>query len=287
MSDKALTSSVPHKDPSSVVKNSLRFGKQHSTDDIDIRQVSSLQDFFTGMGKLHAEYLKLGLVAPQPGNMLFSPWFFTAANRLFLAKVDNDVIGTIALIKQSGQGLPAEKIFAEEICQSGCQPEHTGEIGSLCIDACYRGGGVLRALYGWIILYAAFFQRIDTLFIQVEARKARFYQDNLFFHQVGESRLHPAYQNKPVVLLRADIRQTLAFLRKSLSPHKRLSVKEVMVSMNISSMYHKLVACMKEEKVFRWTAEHARHYCDRCCVKNDALSSKQRAALHSILNRHL
>lgn len=139
MSDKDLMLSGSINDPSSVLKNSLRFGKPYSSDEIDIQQVGTLQDFFTGMSKLHAAYLKLGLVTAQPGNMLFSPWFFTAANRLFLAKVDEDVIGTIALIKQSGQGLPAEKVFAREIDQSGCCPERTAEIGSLCIDESYRG----------------------------------------------------------------------------------------------------------------------------------------------------
>lgn len=286
MSDKDLMLSGSINDPSSVLKNSLRFGKPYSSDEIDIQQVGTLQDFFTGMSKLHAAYLKLGLVTAQPGNMLFSPWFFTAANRLFLAKVDEDVIGTIALIKQSGQGLPAEKVFAREIDQSGCCPERTAEIGSLCIDESYRGGGVLRELYAWIILYAVFFQRIDTLFIQVEARKARFYRDVLFFKQVGESRLHPAYQNKPTALLRADVKPTLAFLRKQLSPHKHLSLREVLKSMNINHLYSKLVERMKREQAWCWTAEHARHYCDRCCVRDEALNSIQRAELQKILNRN-
>jgi len=284
VSDKDLMLSGSQKDPSSVLKNSLRFGKQHSSDEINIQQVGTLQDFFTGMHKLHAAYLKLGLVSTQPGNMLFSPWFFTEANRLFLAKVDDDVIGTIALIKQSGQGLPAEKIFASEIAQSGCCPERTAEIGSLCIDESYRGSGVLRELYAWIILYAIFFQRVDTLFIQVEERKARFYRDVLFFQQVGESRRNPAYLNRRTALLRADVKPTLAFLRKQLSPHKRMSVKEVLSSMNINHLYYKLVERMKGEKAYSWTAEHARHYCDRCGIKNETLNSSQRAELQKILN---
>ncbi|ORM74743.1 hypothetical protein HA44_18635 [Mixta gaviniae] len=176
------------------LRRTLRFNQQHSSDKVDICQVATLPEFFASMQKLHAEYLRLGLVTRQQGDMLFSPWFFSPDNRLFIARIAGEVVGTIGFIKQSEQGLPAEKIFADVIRQTGCTPEKTAEIGSLCIDARYRGTGMLKTLYAWMMLYAIFHQRAETLFIQVEKRKARFYQDLLFFRQLGESRVHPDYQ---------------------------------------------------------------------------------------------
>ena len=263
----------------------LRFNKRRSIEDVEVSQVTTLQEFYVSMQKLHAEYLRLGLVKRQQGDMLFSPWFFSPGNRLFIARIANDVIGTIGFIKQSEQGLPAEKIFADVIKGTRCRPEKTGEIGSLCIDARYRGTGMLRTLYAWMMLYAIFDQRVETLFIQVEKRKARFYQDLLFFKQLGESRMHPDYEGHEVALLHADITTVSQILSRQLSSGNNTSIRQLLAAFEIEDIFRQLRQRMRQDRGFCWSAKTVRHYCDLCGVNETRLTASQRALLQALLNR--
>lgn len=263
----------------------LRFNKRHAFNDVDISQVTTLQEFYISMQKLHTEYLRLGLVKRQQGDMLFSPWFFSPGNRLFIARIADEVIGTIGFIKQSEQGLPAEKIFADVITATHCRPEKTAEIGSLCIDARYRGGSLLRTLYAWMMLYAIFDRQIETLFIQVEKRKARFYQDLLFFKQLGESRLHPDYEGREVALLHADVRTVGKILSHQLTPGKNTSLRQLLAAFEIEGIFRQLRQRMRQDRGFSWSAKTVRHYCDLCGVNETRLSASQRALLQALLNR--
>ncbi|MDR7343797.1 hypothetical protein J2X14_002217 [Pantoea alhagi] len=263
----------------------LRFNKRSLCEDVEICQVTTLQEFYTSMQKLHTEYLRLGLVKRQQGDMLFSPWFFSPGNSLFIARIADDVIGTIGFIKQSEQGLPAEKIFADVISDTRCRPEKTGEIGSLCIDARYRNTGMLRTLYAWMMLYAIFDRRIETLFIQVEKRKARFYQDLLFFKQLGESRMHPDYEGHEVALLHADVTTVSQILSHQLTSGKGSGVRQLLAAFEIEDIFRQLRQQMRQKRGFCWSAKTVRHYCDLCGVNETRLNVSQRALLQALLNR--
>ncbi|WP_075183207.1 GNAT family N-acetyltransferase [Pantoea sp. 1.19] len=237
------------------------------------------------MHKLHAEYVRLGLLSPQPGDVLFSPWFFSPGNQLFVARVDQQLAGTIGFIRQSEQGMPAEKVSADVIAACGCRAEKTAEIGALCIDARYRGTGMLRTLYAWMMLYALFHQRVDTLFIQVEKRKARFYQDLLFFRQLGESRVHPDYQGREVALLHADVRAVAQTLRGAIQAGKGSGLRQLLASWQVEHLYRQLRQRLRQDTRFLWSARSMRHYCDLCGVNGERLNDSQRAMLRALLAR--
>ncbi|CCG86191.1 GNAT family N-acetyltransferase [Erwinia piriflorinigrans] len=260
-------------------KRSLHFARQKMPPDISIEPVSTLHDFCCAMRKLHTEYVRLGILKRQQGDMLFSPWLLHQGSRLLVAKKGDEVVGSISLIPQAGLGMPAEAVFGDAIRQQGSAPQRTAEIGSLCIDERYRGTGLLRGLYATAILYAAFWQNIDTIFIQIDSRKARFYREMLFFKSVVSSRPHPGYQNLSAALMRVDIKSALVQIRSSLDSQRRMTLKQVMASLHIDNLYQQLHVSLARKQRFHWNTRCVHDYCQRCGVDTERCDERLRQVL--------
>lgn len=264
--------------PLTVPDRTLHFSRQPAPEGITVRGVRNLQEFYSGMRLLHQQYRRLGIITPQPGEMIFSPALFQHGSRLFIATRGNAVVGTIAYLRHGTLGIPAMSLYGEEI-QPWLARGPVGEIGALCIEPSCRNQGVLRLLYAYAILYACVAERTEMLFIQVDRRKAAFYQKMFFFQPASEGKRHPAYGNLESMLMRGEIRPLLRQLRHSLLPAQRLSIRQLLGHLHILPLYQQLRYRMQYSRPFLWQADSVRDYCRQCHVSGQRISPALRRLL--------
>ncbi|MDK2126845.1 N-acyl amino acid synthase FeeM domain-containing protein [Parachitinimonas caeni] len=152
-------------------------------------------------------------------------------NRVTLLASDGErTIGTLSIHFDSAQGLLVEQLFREQVDPVRQRGRRVCEFVKLAIDGEIKSKRVLAALFHISLIYAYRLRRHTDLFIEVNPRHVRFYQQMLDFSRLGEPQLNPRV-NAPAVLLWKDLieahqqaqqfggRPELAAVEKSFYPY--------------------------------------------------------------------
>jgi hypothetical protein len=152
-------------------------------------------------------------------------------NRISLiASHGASAIATISIGFDSEEGLLVDQLYREEVDALRAQGRRVCEFTKLAVDSAIRSKRVLATLFHIAYIYAAKLNGYTDLFIEVNPRHVRFYEQMLGFHQFGPERLNQRV-NAPAVLLRLEFsyleeqlarfggRPDLARTEKSLFPY--------------------------------------------------------------------
>ncbi len=125
----------------------------------------------------HDQYVAQGYMDPHPTGLRLNIHSALPSTRVFVAKADGRVVGTMTLIVDSQLGLPMDQIYAEAI---------------------------LMRLIRRITLYAAEGLRSSDICIAVNPRHATFYRKALYFQDFGAMKQYAKVNGAPAVGLRLD-----------------------------------------------------------------------------------
>jgi hypothetical protein len=122
-------------------------------------------------------------------------------NRITLTATDKDaVIGTLTLGIDSPLGILADDIFKEEIDRFRNQGARVCEITKLAFDPAVRSNMALASLFHIAAIYARYLHHRTDIFIEVNPRHRRFYEQMLGFQRQGEAKINTRV-NAPAYLL--------------------------------------------------------------------------------------
>lgn len=126
-------------------------------------------------------------------------------NRIALAVWQKeDLIATLALGRDSHEGLLSEKLYAKEVAGLRKKGRIICEFSRFAIDPEYSSRRLQSKLFSTAHQYArSFFGATDAV-IEVNPRHARFYEREFGFSQIGDLRHCPRVQ-APAVLMHRDI----------------------------------------------------------------------------------
>lgn len=123
-------------------------------------------------------------------------------NRITLsASSRGDVLGTLTLGVDSPAGILADEIFKEEIDVFRARGAKVCEITKLAFDPSANSKAAMASLFHLAVLHARDIHGCTDLFIEVNPRHRRFYQNMLGFVPHGEPKNNPRV-NAPAYLLR-------------------------------------------------------------------------------------
>ncbi|WP_269913388.1 N-acyl amino acid synthase FeeM domain-containing protein [Acinetobacter sp. HY1485] len=231
-------------------------------ENVEISPMSSIQELISGSRLLHDNYVYRQYIQPQKSSLLYLPYYFSSQNILFTAKSNYKVIGTIGVL--TGQ-LPVFSNFADLI---DIGTDTAVELGSLSISKSYKNRSLFYDLYVHAILHAIFKVKADHIFIQVEARKASFYQ-KLLFTQVGKNRVLKQYNNIESVLMHLDLRQTWQFLKhthESKSYQNFSNIIAILKDFEVYDRYKSFKKSLLNRNTFDWTEEDRQKYNHLCNI---------------------
>ncbi|MGE5384686.1 MAG: N-acyl amino acid synthase FeeM domain-containing protein [Betaproteobacteria bacterium] len=133
---------------------------------------------------LHQAYVRAGLMEPHPSGLRATVYHALPTTSTLLARYNDEVVGTLSLIRQSKLGFPLQKIFQiDAIQQLG---GNIAEVSALAVAPRFqaRGGMILFPLLKFMYEYATRYFATRHLVIAVNPKHIGFYESVLFFHRL-------------------------------------------------------------------------------------------------------
>lgn len=124
-------------------------------------------------------------------------------NRITLAARDREgsTVGTLTLGIDTPEGILADLAFKEEIDAYRARGAKVCEFTKLAFDPKVQSKEIMASLFHLAVMYARDIHHCTDLFIEVNPRHRRFYQQMLGFSQQGTPKTNPRV-NAPAYLLR-------------------------------------------------------------------------------------
>lgn len=237
---------------------------------ITIEPAREFIDFLKGMEVLYHQYVSNGIISSKNKSFLYNEGLLNPDSKLFLARYQGEVVGTISIIKH--HTLPCMKLFNEEMSSPAFAGRSCVEVGTLSVTKSAISDGIVFKLYMKVLIYAIFIEKVDDVFIQVKEKTADFYVNNFLFERVSGVKEHPDYQNMRSTLLRADVKKVRRkiYEQKSYGP---LGWIRVLCELGLLSEYKSVndVRFMKDRYVI--CDKDARVYSYLCGMENTALAA--------------
>lgn len=135
---------------------------------------------------LHEVYVEMGFMERHPSGMRLNVYNMLPHTSTVVAKMQDEVIGTISVIRENQLGLPLDaSIDTSFYRKPGWQ---IAEVTSLAVARQWRGQGqVLFPLLKFVYEYAVGYLKVDVFQIATALDKEDFFRALLFFEPISET----------------------------------------------------------------------------------------------------
>ena len=136
---------------------------------------------------LHDAYVGSGFMRPHPSGMRVTIYHALPTTTTLCAKFDNEVVGTISLIRESVFGFPLQSIFDLHAIRE--KKGRIAEVSALAVHPKFRrtGGFILFPLMKFMYEYSTNFFDTRHLVIAVNPNQIEMYESLLFFERLTEN----------------------------------------------------------------------------------------------------
>lgn len=133
---------------------------------------------------LHDAYVGSGFMVPDPSGMRVTIYHALPSTTTLCAKYDDQVVGTLSLIRESAIGFPLQRIF--DLTSVRAKEGNIAEVSALAVHPRFRrtGGTILFPLMKFMYEYCTAFFDTRHLVIAVNPRHIEMYESLLFFRRL-------------------------------------------------------------------------------------------------------
>ncbi len=174
---------------------------------IQFLQATRWPDVQGAFALLYRNYLRRGLIGPDPVGLRFTVHNLLPESATFAAKIPGRVVATFSVIPDTAPlGLPMEALYASELARLRSQGRRPAEVSGLAVDPAFRPISLLLILNLVRMLYAyARATKVTDLVVACHPRHARLYERLFLFEPFGPLRTYRAVNDAPAVALRLDL----------------------------------------------------------------------------------
>ena len=166
---------------------------------------------------LHDAYVSSGFMTPDPSGMRVTIYHALPTTTTLCAKLNDQVIGTISLIRESAIGFPLQRIF--DLSEVREKAGYIAEVSALAIHPKFRrtGGTILFPLMKFMYEYCTTFFDTRHLVIAVNPRHIEMYESLLFFRRLNANMVenYDFVNGAPAVGATLDLKHAPEIMRKA------------------------------------------------------------------------
>lgn len=154
-------------------------------------------------------YLDKGYIRENTNQWLINS-YDTSKDTVILIVQDSqkNTVGSLTMIFDNYKGLPADKIYREELNLLRNSNERLVEISRLVISPNYRNSKeILVLLFNYMAIYATRIRKTSNIIIEVNPRHKEYYKSILCFEELGKEKPCPQVKGAPAVLLNLPARK--------------------------------------------------------------------------------
>jgi hypothetical protein len=175
---------------------------------MEARIARDRSELYAAFKLLYEIYRRCGYIPPHPSGIRFAPHYgYPTSRTLVLTTAGTWIAGTLTIVRDQGQGLPADLVCGRELRQLRQLHRRVAELTGFCL-ASSLGAHRCRAFLALtrFAVHYCWWCRLDDLIITVHPLHADFYRRVLGFELLGPVRPHPFVNGYPAVALRLDLR---------------------------------------------------------------------------------
>jgi len=228
--------------------------------DFTVKLATTLEEREEVFSLAYQIYLEKGYITENGEKWLTSKYDARSDSAILIVQDRNKkIVGSVTLIFDSSESLPAATIFSEELNMLRSNNEKIVEISRLVIDPSYRNAKeILILLFNYLYIYSYYVKNYTCLAIEVNPRHKDYYRSLLLFEVIGNEKPCPMVQNAPAVLLHLPLHIGESEIQKYLSnPNKTKTrslypffFKPEYENLVISYLKNQLKPITKEEKKY-------------------------------------
>ncbi len=181
--------------------------EQSTTDTIVSKLAVQREDVFAALRLVYGAYVETGLIEPNPYEMRATRYHLLSTTDIFLASRNEQLLGSLSLVRDGELGLPLEDVYADEVANRRRQGVTMAEVSCLAVNGHGRESklAVVVQLMSHMAQFAAR-QGVDELLIAVHPHHVGFYERFTGFEVIGEVKSYSAVCNNPAVALALDLK---------------------------------------------------------------------------------
>lgn len=166
---------------------------------------------------LHDAYVSSGFMTPDPSGMRVTIYHALPTTTTLCAKIGDQVVGTLSLIRESAIGFPLQRIF--DLTDIREKEGQIAEVSALAVHPRYRrtGGTILFPLMKFMYEYCTTFFDTRHLVIAVNPRHIEMYESLLFFKRLTANVVenYDFVNGAPAVGAALDLKHAPEVMRKA------------------------------------------------------------------------
>lgn len=166
---------------------------------------------------LHDAYVSSGFMTPDPSGLRVTIYHALPTTTTLCAKYDDQVVGTLSLIRESAIGFPLQRIF--DLTSVREKEGNIAEVSALAVHPRFRrtGGTILFPLMKFMYEYCTTFFDTRHLVIAVNPRHIEMYESLLFFRRLTSTVVenYDFVNGAPAVGATLDLKHAPEILRKA------------------------------------------------------------------------
>jgi len=166
---------------------------------------------------LHDAYVGSGFMTPDPSGMRVTIYHALPTTTTLCAKFDNQVVGTLSLIRESAIGFPLQRIF--DLSTVRAKEGNIVEVSALAVHPRFRrtGGTILFPLMKFMYEYCTTFFDTRHLVIAVNPRHIEMYESLLYFRRLTSTVVenYDFVNGAPAIGATLDLKHAPDILRKA------------------------------------------------------------------------
>jgi len=228
--------------------------------DFTVKLATTLEEREEVFSLAYQIYLEKGYITENGEKWLTSKYDAHSDSAILIVQDRNKkIVGSVTLIFDSPESLPAATIFSQELNMLRSNNEKIVEISRLVIDPSYRNAKeILILLFNYLYIYSYYVKNYTCLAIEVNPRHKDYYRSLLLFEVIGNEKPCPMVQNAPAVLLHLPLHIGESEIQKYISnPNKTKTrslypffFKPEYENLVISYLKNQLKPITKEEKSY-------------------------------------
>ena len=233
---------------------------------------------------LHDAYVDSGFMTPDPSGMRVTIYHALPTTTTLCAKFDDQVVGTISLIRESALGFPMQRIF--DLTAVRAKEGNIAEVSALAIHPRFRrtGGSILFPLMKFMYEYCTTFFDTRHLVIAVNPRHIEMYESLLFFQRLTANVVesYDFVNGAPAVGATLDLKtapDTFKRVYASRPPRRNLYAYFTQVRLANIEMPHRRFYTTNDPVL---TPDLLDYFFNRRTQVFNSLSERKKALLHSI-----
>jgi GNAT superfamily N-acetyltransferase len=162
----------------------------------------------------HDQYVAQGYMDPHPSGWRLSVHTALPSTRVFVARDNDRVVATVAVIVDSPLGLPMAEIYEEELRGFRGPRHNLAEVSGLAVHPDYQKSGlaILLRLIRMVLLYSIEIAGLSDLCIAVNPHHAAFYRKGFYFQSFGDLKYYGKVNGAPALALHLDLDLLRAFI---------------------------------------------------------------------------